>query len=188
MKPIILLLAASALPLAGCNTIGTLGSQLGTTLGLTEEAVSATADLRGAAGQMLARASATQVADGTRVTVEAMGMQPGTYAAHIHTTGQCDAPDFTTAGGHWNPIGRQHGIQNPQGRHAGDLPNLVVGANGRGAITYVAPAAQLVGSAAPMLDTDGAAVVVHANPDDYRTDPSGNSGARIACGVLALRS
>lgn len=180
MKPIILLLAASALPLAGCTAVGTR-------LGLMQEPASAAAELRGSSGQLLGGASATQVANDTRVTVQAAGLPPGTYAAHIHTTGRCDGPDFTSAGGHWNPMNREHGSRNPQGPHFGDLPNLVVGANGRGSLTYVIPAAQLVVSAAPMLDADGAAVVVHANADDYRTDPSGNAGARIACGVLAVR-
>lgn len=183
MKPIILLVAASALPLAGCASINTLGSSLG----LTQKPLAAAAELRGSGGQALGRASATQVHNDTRVVIEATGLPPGTYAAHIHTTGRCDGPDFTSAGGHWNPLGRQHGSRNPQGPHVGDLPNLVVGPNGRGSLAYVIPAAYLVLSAAPMLDEDGAAVVVHAGPDDYRTDPSGNSGARIACGVLAAR-
>lgn len=143
----------------------------------------ATADLRNAAGQVLARATATDTAGGARIYVEAAGLQPGTYAVHVHTTGRCEG-DFTGAGGHWNPTGSRHGSQNPAGPHLGDLPNINVGANGRGTIAYVIAGAQLLSGANSVLDADGAAVIVHAGPDDYRTDPSGNSGARIACGVL----
>ena len=111
-------------------------------------------------------------------------MRAGTYGAHVHAVGRCDGPDFTTAGPHWNPTGQQHGKNNPQGMHKGDLPNLFVGADGRGVLEINLPAAWVAGGNAPLLDADGAAVVVHERADDYRTDPSGNSGARIACGVL----
>ena len=94
--------------------------------------------------------------------------------------GACDAPGFTTAGGHWNPTMRQHGSMNPNGQHEGDLPNLMIGSNGRGSLGAVIPGATIAG----LLDADGAALVVHAGPDDLMTDPAGNSGARIACGVF----
>ena len=145
---------------------------------------SGTADARTAAGMTWARAVATQVGDSIRVQVEAMGMPRGTYAAHIHTTGSCTAPDFTSAGAHWNPTGQQHGRLNPKGLHKGDLPNLSVGTDGRGSFEFTVPAAWISGGAMPMLDADGAAIVIHAQADDYRSDPSGNAGARIACGVF----
>jgi Cu-Zn family superoxide dismutase len=144
----------------------------------------ARASVSNAQGQALASATLTEVAEGVRVAVTAVSLSPGPYGAHIHTTGRCDAPDFSSAGGHWNPAMRQHGKENPQGMHKGDLPNLLVGADGRGSIEYVIAGVSLVGGAVPMLDADGAALVVHAAADDYRTDPSGNSGARIACGVI----
>jgi Cu-Zn family superoxide dismutase len=99
-------------------------------------------------------------------------------------TGECDSPDFSRAGAHWNPSGRLHGSENPQGPHLGDIPNLVVGSDGRGMVEFTIAGAQLESGAHRLLDDDGAAVVIHADADDYRTDPSGNSGARIACGVL----
>ncbi len=139
----------------------------------------ATAEMRDPAGRLLARAEADGQ-DALRVRVEAEGLAPGTYAVHVHQTGRCDPPGFETAGPHWNPTGRQHGSQNPLGPHHGDLPNLSVGANGSGSFEFVVPGTSL----AQAMDHDGAAIVVHAGPDDYRTDPSGNSGARIACGVL----
>lgn len=123
--------------------------------------------------------------NGSQVTlsVAVAGMTQGTHGIHLHMTGSCTAPEFTSAGGHLNPGMKQHGTENPAGSHLGDLPNLVVGASGTGTVT-----ATLHGTRAEVLaqifDADGTAVVVHANADDYRTDPSGNSGTRIACGVL----
>jgi superoxide dismutase, Cu-Zn family len=142
------------------------------------------AEIRDAGGRPVANASAAQTGDRLRVRVEAAGLAPGTYAAHIHMTGRCDPPGFDSAGAHWNPTGRQHGNQNPQGQHLGDLPNLQVGTNGEGSFELGISGAELSGGRNAMLDADGAALVIHAAPDDYRTDPSGNSGARIACGVF----
>jgi Cu-Zn family superoxide dismutase len=120
--------------------------------------------------------TATQIGDSIRVKVEAAGMRPGTYGAHVHTTGRCDPPDFASAGPHWNPTGQQHGKNNPRGMHKGDLPNLFVGMDGRGSFETTVPRTSLTGGATPLLDSDGASVVVHAAPDDYRTDPSGIAG------------
>lgn len=137
-----------------------------------------------AQGRQVAVANLAQQGTEFLVTISVTDMAPGTYAAHLHTTGRCDAPRFETAGGHWNPTGRQHGSQNPQGQHLGDLPNVTVGDARRGQIEFRVPNASIEGGANPLLDADGAAVVIHAGPDDFRTDPSGNSGDRIACGVL----
>lgn len=144
------------------------------------EGAHATALLRTADGADVGTARVTEVAGGLRITIDAQGMPAGLHGAHVHTVGHCDAPDFTTAGGHWNPTGAKHGSMNPQGPHEGDLPNLIVGTDGRGTIGIVIPGATMAG----LLDADGSAIVVHAKPDDLMTDPSGNSGARIACGVF----
>lgn len=144
----------------------------------------AQAEIRDAQGRTLARASAAQTGDAIRVRVEAAGLPAGIYGAHVHTTGRCDPPAFESAGPHWNPTNRQHGRDNPRGLHMGDLPNLMVGTDGRGSFEFTIPGAWLTGGRPPLFDRDGAAIVIHARPDDYRTDPSGNSGARIACGVL----
>ncbi len=114
-----------------------------------------------------------------RLHAEVRGVAPGSYGIHIHQAGSCLGPDFKTAGGHWNPGGKQHGRDNPMGAHMGDLPNVGVGADGRGVLDATVP-----GNLAELIDADGASVVLHAAADDYRTDPSGNSGARVACGVL----
>jgi Cu-Zn family superoxide dismutase len=107
---------------------------------------------------------------------------PGTHGIHLHMTGTCDAP-FTTAGAHWNPTARQHGLQNAAGPHLGDLPNIEVGADSSANVQVSATGGTLRG-ADGLLDADGAAIIVHATADDNKTDPSGNSGARIACGVV----
>lgn len=140
----------------------------------------ATALLKTADGKDAGHATAREVKGGLRITIEATGLPAGQHGAHVHTTGACDAPDFKTAGGHWNPTGHQHGSMNPQGPHEGDLPNLAIGKNGRGVLGVNLPGATMDG----LLDADGSAIVIHADVDDMKTDPSGNSGARIACGVF----
>ena len=141
--------------------------------------------LRSAQGQAIGEASATRAGNVVRVRVTVHGFAPGTHGVHLHQVGRCDAPDFASAGGHWNPTSHQHGRLNPQGPHLGDLPNLVVGRNGMGRIDFSVPVpAGTAAGANPLLDADGTSVVIHAAADDLRTDPSGNSGARIACGVL----
>jgi Cu-Zn family superoxide dismutase len=139
-----------------------------------------TADIADAAGRVVARATASQVGADVRLHLEAAGLARGAYGAHVHDVGRCDPPSFTTAGAHWNPAARQHGKDNPQGMHKGDLPNLLVGTDGRGSFEITVADARLEA----LAGGDGTALVIHAGPDDYRTDPSGNSGARIACGVL----
>ena len=137
-----------------------------------------------AQGKQVAVANVTQQGDEFLVTISVTDMAPGTYGAHLHTTGRCDGPKFESAGGHWNPTSRQHGSQNPEGQHLGDLPNVTVGEARQGQIEFRVPNASLQGGNNPLFDSDGAAAVIHAGPDDFRTDPSGNSGDRIACGVI----
>src|ERR1022692_4503951 len=99
--------------------------------------------------------------------------------------GKCDAPGFTTAGGHFNPANKQHGMQNPEGHHAGDLPNLTVGANGKGAFKTTIQNVTLAGDGATSLfHAGGTSVLIHEKADDMKTDPAGNAGARIACGMI----
>ena len=140
----------------------------------------ATAMLKTATGVDAGRATATEVAGGLRYTLDVKGLPAGTHGAHVHTVGRCDAPDFASAGSHWNPTQMKHGTMNPQGPHEGDLPNLTIGSDGRGTLGITVPGATMAG----LLDADGSAIVVHAGPDDLMTDPSGNSGGRIACGVF----
>ncbi|MEH3048519.1 superoxide dismutase family protein [Sphingomonas adhaesiva] len=168
-------IGVAALSLAACNDEGKMA-----TGAPVAGAPSATASLMTATGAAVGRATATEVAGGVRFTIDASGMPPGTHGAHVHMVGRCDAPDFASAGGHWNPTAMKHGTMNPQGPHQGDLPNLVIGNDGRGTIAATIPGATMAG----LMDADGAAMVVHAQADDLKTDPSGNSGGRIACGVF----
>jgi superoxide dismutase, Cu-Zn family len=140
----------------------------------------AQADLMTPGGEKVGTAVAEEVDGAIRVMVEAHGLPQGVHGTHVHTTGKCEGPDFASAGGHWNPTAHQHGKENPAGPHAGDMPNLSIGADGRDRTIFTLPG----GSYAQLLDEDGAALVIHANADDYKTDPSGNSGGRIACGVF----
>jgi Cu-Zn family superoxide dismutase len=131
------------------------------------------------------RGTATLVAKGStaQLRIDVENLPAGPHGAHIHTVGRCDAPDFTSAGPHLNPHAKMHGRDNPQGSHLGDLPNITVGADGKGSVT-VALSDTWSAIEPQIFDADGAAIVIHAGADDYHTDPSGNSGGRIACGVL----
>lgn len=139
------------------------------------------ADVRAASGTTLGRLTLTAAAGGTRVRGTLQGLPAGTHALHVHAVGLCEPP-FTSAGPHFNPDNVPHGLATSQGGHAGDLPNVVVGQDGKAAVDVTARAT-LEGARA-MLDADGAAIVVHAAADDGLTDPAGNAGARIACGVI----
>jgi Cu-Zn family superoxide dismutase len=112
------------------------------------------------------------------LTLSASGLTPGEHGAHLHAVGRCDGPGFQSAGAHWNPTNRKHGMLNPEGAHMGDLMNVEAGADGKATAT-------LHVGGGPLADMDGTSLVIHAKPDDNMTDPSGNSGDRIACAVLA---
>jgi Cu-Zn family superoxide dismutase len=131
-------------------------------------------------GQSIGTVRAWQTAGGVSFRISASGLPHGLHGLHVHAVGRCDPPDFKSAGAHWNPAGRQHGMNNPAGPHAGDLPNVEVAATGVLNATVTLAGASM----ANLLDADGAALVIHASPVDYNTDPSGYSGARIACAVI----
>jgi superoxide dismutase, Cu-Zn family len=124
--------------------------------------------------------------NGLRIELTVKGLPRGEHAVHIHEKGQCVGPDFASAGAHWNPGAKQHGTANPAGPHAGDLPNMLVDKKGRGKLKFDLTDERLW-KRGGMMDEDGAAIVIHAQSDDNRTDPSGNSGGRIACGVFVRK-
>jgi Cu-Zn family superoxide dismutase len=167
------LLAAVAALLGGCASVDRIADrQMGSAM------------LANANGLPAGTATLTNVpGNRVRLSVAAIGLPPGPHGLHLHMVGNCEAPGFASAGAHLNPAGRQHGTANPAGSHLGDLPNLVADSQGAAALSV-----ELSGTAedllAQMFDGDGAALVIHTAADDYRTDPTGNSGARIACGVL----
>lgn len=155
------------------------------TVGFTQTPSKATATLKNAAGESVGTLTLTTAGpDALRVTGTLSKLPPGTHAIHIHTVGKCDAPDFTTAGGHFNPTSKQHGKDNPNGAHMGDLPNFDVAANGTAKIAIDVKGVTLGDGANSLFHTGGTALMIHAAADDYKTDPTGNAGARIACGVI----
>lgn len=143
-----------------------------------------TAVLKGADGQSVGTASILRRGQDTVVTASVTGKPGAVHGMHLHAIGKCEAPAFTSAGPHLNPGGHQHGKDNPLGAHLGDLPNVVIGQDGAGTIEAVVGIDS--SAVAAINDADGTAIVLHAAADDYRTDPTGNSGGRIACGVFSL--
>jgi Cu-Zn family superoxide dismutase len=126
----------------------------------------------------------TKSGDEVKVVADISGLKPGKHGFHIHEFGDCTAPDAMSAGGHFNPEGKKHGKDNPAGPHAGDMPNLDVPNSGRVKVQVAVKGLSLDGGPNALLDRDGAALVVHEGPDDYKTDPAGNAGKRLACGVI----
>ena len=149
----------------------------------------ATAELVDTEGRPVGTLSLRDAAGGSlRIDGRMRGLPAGTHGVHFHAVGRCEAAGaFASAGAHFNPASRKHGLESPDGPHAGDLPNLAIGAGGTGNFRTNTTRVSLGSDAASLLDADGSAVVVHAAQDDQRTDPSGNSGARIACGVVVAR-
>lgn len=145
----------------------------------------AVATIRDASGKQVGSLTLIDTYSGVLITGSVNDLGLGAHGIHVHAVGKCEAP-FTTAGGHFNPVGRQHGYRNASGPHLGDLPNLDLPASGTHRFEMLLPGVTLKGSNA-LLDADGAAVVIHASRDDYTTDPAGNSGGRIACGVITQR-
>jgi Cu-Zn family superoxide dismutase len=144
----------------------------------------ASGTFRNAAGDRVGLATLTDSAGTVRLGVSASQLSPGPHGLHFHAQGTCTPPDFTSAGSHLNPDGRKHGRLNPEGPHLGDLPNLIAGSDGS-ADTSFTVAHDLAGSGArSLLQPGGTALVIHAKADDERTDPSGNSGDRVACAVI----
>ena len=144
---------------------------------------SARSTLYNSSRQVVGQATLQQTRQGVLITVDLSGAPPGTHAFHIHETGRCE-PDFSAAGGHFNPGNDQHGLLNPQGAHAGDLPNVHIPDSGRLRFEVLARDVRLVGGANALLDGDATALMLHAFADDYRSDPAGAAGDRIVCGVV----
>jgi Cu-Zn family superoxide dismutase len=143
-------------------------------------------DMKDASGQSIGTAVITGDKSGSGVTIklDVKSLTPGEHAVHIHQTAKCEAPGFTSAGGHFNPDMKQHGLDNPQGPHNGDMPNFTVKANGTAKVTVSDPRVSMGDGANSIFANGGTALVIHAKADDMKTNPSGNAGDRVACGVI----
>lgn len=172
------LVTLTALSLAGCATVG--GGQGATPTG--------TADLKDARGQSIGTASFTEQDGKVRLVVQAKGLTPGKHGIHIHAVGRCEPPAFTSAGGHHNPLGAKHGLETAGGPHAGDLPNLEADPSGNARYEAATDRITLREGLVSVFDGDGSALVIHEKEDDQKTDPTGNSGGRVACGVIERRA
>ena len=144
--------------------------------------------IQNAAGDTKGTAEMWQDADNVvHVEVQVTGMPAGPHGIHFHAVGSCESTSagaFAGAGAHFNPLGRQHGLDNPQGPHGGDAPNFTVNADGTGRASFTTDRISLTDGSTSLFDADGSAIVIHAAADDQISQPAGNSGARIACGVL----
>jgi superoxide dismutase, Cu-Zn family len=145
---------------------------------------SAHADLMNAQGQKIGTAVLTPSAAGVKIAVNARQLAPGTHAFHIHAVGKCEGPDFKSAGGHFNPDGKQHGKDNPNGPHAGDMLNFEAAPDGTAKFSIVNASVSLEQGTNSLFHEGGTSLVIHEKADDYKTDPAGNAGNRIACGVI----
>jgi Cu-Zn family superoxide dismutase len=164
---------AAGLVLGGCAAMGGGG------------VAGARVQLVNAQGQAIGTATLAEQPDGkVKLMVQARGLTPGKHGIHIHAVGRCDPPGFTTAGPHYNPLARKHGLDSAEGAHAGDLPNLEADASGNARYEAVTDRVTLREGLVSVFDGDGSALVIHEKADDQRTDPTGDSGARVACGVI----
>ena len=166
--------------------IGLLG--LGAACSLAAREPRAIAEIKDKDGRAIGRAMFRQQGDVVLVRVDVKGLKPGLHAVHVHATGRCDPPAFTTAGGHFNPANRKHGLNSSAGAHGGDLPNMLVAGDGTGAFAVKSDGFAIKPGAASVFDGDGSALIIHAGIDDHATDPTGNAGDRVGCGVIVPTS
>jgi Cu-Zn family superoxide dismutase len=146
---------------------------------------SAHADIVNVEGQKIGTALIRPSGGGVRIEVKVSQLPPGMHGIHIHNVGKCEGPAFASAGPHFNPASKKHGKENPEGPHAGDLLMLKVNADGVGQASLLDRNASFADGPNSIFHEGGSSLVIHSDPDDYKTDPAGNSGARIACGVIA---
>jgi len=141
--------------------------------------------LNGTDGRPVGTVTLNEDSNGVTIKVDASAIAAGTHGVHLHEKGLCEGPKFESAGAHWNPQSKQHGRDNPMGAHLGDLANFEIGQAGAATTSFTVAGVTMSGATKALADADGTSLVVHAKADDYRTDPSGNSGDRVACAVLA---
>ena len=145
--------------------------------------VRASATINDGANTTIGNATFADTPAGLLVSLSVSGLGIGPHGVHLHAVGSCVTPGFTSAGAHFNPDSKKHGFLNPDGHHAGDMPNIVSPPSGVHRVEFIVEGVKINGRGG-LMDDDGAAIVIHGAGDDYSTDPSGNSGGRIACGVI----
>ena len=148
--------------------------------------MAASASLVDASGRNIGGAHLRETSHGVLIRLELKNATPGPHGFHIHETGTCEQPSFSSAGGHFNPNGRKHGFLSPDGPHAGDLPNIEVPSTTTLSVEHFASGVTLKPGPRSLLDADGSAVMIHSGQDDYMSDPGGNAGDRLACGEITV--
>jgi Cu-Zn family superoxide dismutase len=143
-----------------------------------------TVDVKDAKGKDVGTVKIKSIASGVELQLKLRGLLPGEHAIHFHQNAKCEAPDFKSAGPHFNPDGKKHGLENPQGAHAGDMLNFTADEKGNARATIVNKSVNLGTDAHSLYSNGGTALVVHAKADDMKSDPAGNAGDRIACGLI----
>ena len=176
------IICISVVLLSGCSLFNKEEEKVPTNAG---SSLVGNAQMQNSKGEIIGEILLEETENGVDLTTLLNSLPPGEHGIHIHEVGVCEGPSFESSGAHWNPTNKKHGVENPEGSHLGDLPNLKVDDDGSAELIFKVPGITLKHSVENSLfDANGSSIIIHEMKDDYKTDPSGNSGSRIACGVI----